>query len=88
MENDCQVPHGPDLFSQIQNPNAQIVILTRSVQKILVASVNRHKQVFVKAEIATPDSVVGDMISVHNSSQYSTLDLQRLFDLTRLILTQ
>src|SRR5574337_1667247 len=69
MENDGERPHGPDILSLIQDADAEVVVFNRAVQEVLVAPVDRQEQVFIEAEIAPPDPVVGNPVTMSEPAQ-------------------
>jgi hypothetical protein len=71
-------------FTLVQHPDTQIIIFKRSIQEVLIATVDIHEQLFIKAEITSPNAIVVDLIAVHETPEKRVFYLDRFFDLTRI----
>jgi hypothetical protein len=84
MQDDCEASYRPDLLSLVQHPDAQIVVLKRSIHEFLIASVDVHEQASIQAEITAPNAVVINAIAVHEPPEKRVLYLDRFFNFARI----
>ena len=81
MQYDREASYRSELFPQVQHSDTQVIIFKRSIEEVLIAAVDFHEQVLIKAEIATPDAIVGNLIAVHNPPEKRVFYLDRFLDL-------
>ncbi len=65
MEYDGQSTDRANLLALVYDPDAQVVVFQRPVEKIFIAAIYIEKKLPVKAEIAPPHTVIGYGIAVH-----------------------
>ena len=70
-----------DLFTLVQHPDTQVIILKRSIQKVLIASVDVQEQLSIKTEITAPDAIVVNLIAVHKPPEKRVFYLDSFFNL-------